>query len=92
MTIRVVLVERCALTDGSTRLEVDDEIDGRSCPSSPTNDEQIGVDVTESAVTRTTAVTVIRHTRGMGASRLRPVVNKLRRRRQKQSTKTIMSQ
>ncbi|KIK04101.1 hypothetical protein K443DRAFT_676233 [Laccaria amethystina LaAM-08-1] len=46
MTIRVVLVERCALADGSTRLEVDEEIDGRSCPGSPTNDEQIIVDVT----------------------------------------------
>ena len=44
MTIRVVLVKRCALADGSAILEVDGEIDGRSCPSSPTNDEQIGVE------------------------------------------------
>ena len=36
--------ERCALADGSARLEVDGDIEGRSCPSSPTNDEQIGVE------------------------------------------------
>ena len=69
-----MLVERCALADGSTRLEVDGEIDGRSCPSSPTNDEQIGVEATDGAVwCPYTAVTVIRHTGATGASHLLPV-------------------
>ena len=74
MTIRVVLVERCALADGSTRLEVDGDMDGRSCPSDTANDEQIGVDGTEGAVwCPYHCVTPIRHTRVTGASRLRPV-------------------